>query len=299
MCLTAWKLPIGLPNCSRTFAYSVAVSQRPAGQPGGLGGEHRRRQIVDPLLRTAASTVGGRVGEHDAGQRAGRSRWASAVRPSRRRRWRRRAANPSPARGSSSTPAASAPSTYSAVPVAWPSCVDVEVGGQRQPGGALPGGQRLEQVRVRTRHDQRGQRRSWRPGRAPAPRRPRRPSRTGRRRCRLRRRAPRAPRRRRCPVGPGPRTARARRPGRPARRRGPPRSAPDPAAQLRTSSRAANCSSVIGRRRLRHLRHSYAFVREGRCFSLERVLIVPAFERQVDRHYSRTRRCRGGTEVRN
>ena len=26
MCLTAWKLPIGLPNCSRTFAYSVAVS---------------------------------------------------------------------------------------------------------------------------------------------------------------------------------------------------------------------------------------------------------------------------------
>ena len=25
MCLTAWKLPIGLPNCSRTFAYSVAV----------------------------------------------------------------------------------------------------------------------------------------------------------------------------------------------------------------------------------------------------------------------------------
>ena len=30
MCLMAWKLPIGLPNCSRTFAYSVAVcsSQR-------------------------------------------------------------------------------------------------------------------------------------------------------------------------------------------------------------------------------------------------------------------------------
>ena len=26
MCLMAWKLPIGLPNCSRTFAYSVAVS---------------------------------------------------------------------------------------------------------------------------------------------------------------------------------------------------------------------------------------------------------------------------------
>ena len=25
MCLIAWKLPIGLPNCSRTFAYSVAV----------------------------------------------------------------------------------------------------------------------------------------------------------------------------------------------------------------------------------------------------------------------------------
>ena len=25
-CFTAWKLPIGLPNCSRTFAYSQAVS---------------------------------------------------------------------------------------------------------------------------------------------------------------------------------------------------------------------------------------------------------------------------------
>ena len=30
------------------------------------------------------------------------------------------------------------------------------------------------------------------------------------------------------------------------------------------------------------------------CFSLERVLIVPALGRQVDRHCSRTRRCRNG-----
>ena len=65
----------------------------------------------------------------------------------------------------------------------------------------------------------------------------------------------------------------------------------DPAAQLRTSSRAANCSSVpvadaCDISGLLCLRARRA------CFSLERVLMVPAFERQVDRHYSRTRRCR-------
>ena len=33
MCLTAWKLPIGLPNCSRTLAYSAAVSSAQRATP--------------------------------------------------------------------------------------------------------------------------------------------------------------------------------------------------------------------------------------------------------------------------
>ena len=70
MCLIAWKLPIGLPNCSRTFAYSVAVCSVHRGQPGGLGGQHRRGEILDPLPRHGQD-LGGCVGEHDPGQRAG------------------------------------------------------------------------------------------------------------------------------------------------------------------------------------------------------------------------------------
>src|SRR4029078_1619436 len=61
------------------------------------------------------------------------------------------------------------------------------------------------------------------------------------------------------------------------------------AAQLRTSSRAASCSSVIVADNMTPT----VWARRA-CFSLERVLIVPAFDRQVDRHQSRTRRCLNG-----
>ena len=65
-CLTAWKPPIGLPNCSRTFAYSTAVSRhqrasprprprrasRPYAGPGRRSARHRA------TLDAARSTVG-------------------------------------------------------------------------------------------------------------------------------------------------------------------------------------------------------------------------------------------------
>ena len=51
-CLTAWKLPIGLPNCSRTLAYSTAVSQAPAGHAGRLRGGERHRRTTDQLARS-------------------------------------------------------------------------------------------------------------------------------------------------------------------------------------------------------------------------------------------------------
>ena len=57
---------------------------------------------------------------------------------------------------------------------------------------------------------------------------------------------------------------------------------PDRATAARTSSRAANCSEVLVSRETATVTPSVWARRP--CFSLERVLIVPAFDRQVDRH---------------
>src|SRR3954451_20762219 len=59
----------------------------------------------------------------------------------------------------------------------------------------------------------------------------------------------------------------------------------------------ANCSDVLVSRDETATVTPTGWARRA-CFSLERVLIVPALDRQVDRHYSRTRRCCSGTEVR-
>src|SRR6185436_17115017 len=64
-------------------------------------------------------------------------------------------------------------------------------------------------------------------------------------------------------------------------------------AQERTSSRAANCSEVLVPGEETATVTPTVWARRA-CFSLERVLIVPAFDRQVDRHQSRTRRCLNG-----
>src|SRR3954463_5469053 len=59
----------------------------------------------------------------------------------------------------------------------------------------------------------------------------------------------------------------------------------------------ANCSDVLVSRDETATVTPTGWARRA-CFSLERVLIVPAFDRQVDRHHSRTRRCRSGAGVR-
>ena len=121
--------------------------------------------------------------------------------------------------------------------------VELDVAVERHPGGALPGRESLAQLSGRTPP-------AWParwspPGRAPEPWRPLRPSRTGPRCCRPRRRTPRGPRHRTGPVRPGRRRPAARLSAHPARYPGPLAVAPDPAAQSRTNSRAANCSSVM------------------------------------------------------
>ena len=119
MCLMAWKLPIGLPNCSRTFAYSVAVRSVQRASPAASAASTVAARS-STRCRDTGSTSAGASNRAPRGPAGGRSRWASALRPSRRRRRRRPEAQSSPA-GSSSTPPASAPSTYSAVPDARPS----------------------------------------------------------------------------------------------------------------------------------------------------------------------------------
>ncbi len=175
--------------------------QCPAGQPRGLGGQHRRGQVLDPLRRDGQH-LGGRGVEHAPAPAGGRSRWPSAVRRSRRRPWRRPAAS-CRRRAAAAPRAASAPSTYSAR-AGRPAAVVPQVGRSaatpavRSPDASASSSSACDHRRPAWPAPW------WRPDRAPAPRRPRRPSRTGRRRCRRRRRAPREARRRRSPVRPGP-----------------------------------------------------------------------------------------------
>ncbi len=153
--------------------------QRPARHPGGLGGQHRRGQVLEPSPRHGAA--GGRRATSASTRASGREKSVAVQRLDRhtvgggvdQHDVRRRPA-------AAARPAGSAPSTYSAVP-GYPAVVVTQVGAQRHPGGALARGQRLEQL-GRIGDHQRGQRRRGdRTGNQRA-RRPRRPSRTGPRR---------------------------------------------------------------------------------------------------------------------
>ncbi len=214
--------------------------QRPAGQPGGLGRQHRRGQIGDALRRHVEH--GGRRGvEHHPRQRAGE---VGGLQPLHRSPRRRRVDQqpPSPPAGSSSTPAASRPAHIGG---ARDPAVGVgQLRAQRRPGGALAGHQRLEHVGGHVGAPA-WPAQWWRPDRAPARRRPRRPSRTDRDSV------PPAPpsvlghrhaedaQFGQAAVGPAPGV------GFPLPPRGPRRWRRLPDAQLRTSSRAADCSSVM------------------------------------------------------
>ena len=290
MCLTAWKLPIGLPNCSRTFAYSVAVCSvhraNPAASAASTVAATSSTRRLDTGRTSAAASVehhpGQRAGEVGGGQRFDRDTVGGGVdqkelgiRPGKQQHPTRIGAQH--VLGGARCPAA----------------VVFQVGGQRHARRcarrtpAPPAGRPANSGRP-------AWQRPWsRSDREPSRRPPRRPSRTGRRRCRRRRRTLRAAPLRRCPAAPGPHTALATLRRHPARPRGRPRRhwTPQPSygpVHVRQTARRYRSLTPATSSGLLCLRARRA------CFSLERVLIVPVFERQVERHYSRTRRCRHG-----
>ena len=118
MCLMAWKLPIGLPNCSRTFAYSVAVRSIQRARPAASAASTVAARSSTRCRDTGSTSAGA---ESSTTRASGREKSvgfsASTATPSAVASSSRKV---SPA-GSSSTPAASAPSTYSAVPDTRPS----------------------------------------------------------------------------------------------------------------------------------------------------------------------------------
>ena len=113
MCLIAWKLPIGLPNCSRTFAYSTAVSSA-----------HRANPAVSAASTVAArsstrcggvdSVVAGALSRttRDSGREKSVAESGSTVTPSAAVSISSQPSGP----GNSTTPPATAPSTYPATP---------------------------------------------------------------------------------------------------------------------------------------------------------------------------------------
>ncbi len=117
MCLMAWKLPIGLPNCSRTFAYSVAVCSVQRASPAASAASTVAARSSTRCVATGSTSAGA---ESSSTRASGREKSVafsgSTVTPS---AVASTSISWSPA-GSSSTPYGSAPSTYSARPDARP-----------------------------------------------------------------------------------------------------------------------------------------------------------------------------------
>ena len=118
MCLMAWKLPIGLPNCSRTFAYSVAVCRHHRARPAASA---ESTVTVRSTIRCAGTASSSAMAPSVTTRASGREKSVAAsgstVTPSAAASTSTQA---SPA-GSSSTPPADPPRTYSAVPDTRPS----------------------------------------------------------------------------------------------------------------------------------------------------------------------------------
>ena len=113
MCLMAWKLPIGLPNCSRTFAYSTAVSNVQRATPAvsaastvAVRSSNRRRETASAVAGTEFSVT--RASGREKSVAVSRSTVTPSAAAS--------TMTTSSPTGRSSTPEVSAPRTYSAVP---------------------------------------------------------------------------------------------------------------------------------------------------------------------------------------
>ena len=255
--------------------------EHPAGQPGGLGREHRRGQVDHPLVRQRQARRGRRR-ELDPRQRPGEVGGLERARRSPRRRSASTSQPLESPGGEHQQPVGQPPSTNSAVPVAVPPASKVMSRSARRRRCARPeasasssfssvideGGQRRR--RDRAGHQRRGGLVDHRAQVLDAAA------------CTtelLGDGDPEDPQLRKPVVD---RRATLRR--RPVRRRGPPRWRRSRRPSSCTSSRAANCSSVMVEDTAAIVRPPSAWARR-RCFSLERVLMVTAIERQVDRHY--------------
>ena len=194
--------------------------QRPPGQPGSLGSEHGRGQILDAPPRNGHD-ICGCIGEHDLSQRAGevgggqrldRDTIGGGIDEQEfvlggGQQQHPRGIGAQHKLGGAGCPAVLVIAGRPSAP--RPPCA------RRTP--APPAGRPANSGQPAW------QPRWWRSDRGPSRRRPRRPSRTGRRRCRRPHRTLRAAPRRKCRAGPDPGTARATLLGHPARSRGLPR----------------------------------------------------------------------------
>ncbi len=108
MCLIAWKLPIGLPNCSRIFAYSVAVCRVQRASPAASAASTVAARSSTRWAETISTSAGA---ESSCTRASGREKSVafsgSTVTPP---AVASTSSHLSPA-GSSSTPCGSAPST--------------------------------------------------------------------------------------------------------------------------------------------------------------------------------------------
>ena len=87
-CLTAWNDPIGRPNCTRSFAYSTAISSARAAPPSKSAAAKvaprsmsRSRSEASPILRAWPRSNGSQPSSRVrsiAGSRGGRSRTSIA-----------------------------------------------------------------------------------------------------------------------------------------------------------------------------------------------------------------------------
>ena len=93
-CLTAWKVAMGRPNCTRTLAYAAACSVHSVAMPTASARDDEAGQ-VDEDAPPAGDHLGRRARQHDRARCAASGRGWPGPRPPRhpprrRRRWRRR-----------------------------------------------------------------------------------------------------------------------------------------------------------------------------------------------------------------
>ena len=128
--------------------------QCPARQPGGLGGLHGRGEVLDALPRNGQH-LGGGVGKHDTGKRAGE---VGGGQPFDRDTVGGAVDEQEVVSRGQQQHSGRIGAQHILGGAGCAAVAEGQVGIQREARGALAGSQRLEQIGVRTRDDQRGDR---------------------------------------------------------------------------------------------------------------------------------------------